>query len=209
MIDCPTRCFILTGPIGSGKTSALRACVARLAQGGGRVAAVAQPDLGRGSDRGAFGFQMELIAGQGEKLVRERFPLARSLGEGEAPPPGRLCLGHFVFEAGAFERAFEFIREAASARPPLDALGLDEMGALELEGGGGLFPALGLALDAARLPGGPLLLLAAKERLAKRLRGLAEGRGLPCALISPPSVDALFEMDGFLPINLTAGRETE
>jgi type II secretory ATPase GspE/PulE/Tfp pilus assembly ATPase PilB-like protein len=56
MIDCPTRCFILTGPIGSGKTSALRAAVARLAEAGRGVAAVSQPDLGRGPDRGALGF---------------------------------------------------------------------------------------------------------------------------------------------------------
>jgi hypothetical protein len=140
---------------------------------------------------------MELVRGQGKKLLRERLPLARSRGEGEAPPPGSLCLGHFVFEAGTFERALGFIREAASARPSLDALGLDEIGALELEGGGGLFPALDLALDAACLPEGPLLLLAAKARLAERLEELAGERGLSFALISPPSVEALLKQMDF------------
>jgi nucleoside-triphosphatase THEP1 len=197
MIDCPTRCFILTGPIGSGKTSVLRAAIARLAGVGCRVAAVSQPDLGRGPNRGALGFEMELMKGQGEKLLHERLPLARSRGEGEAPPPGRLCLGHFVFEAGAFERALGFIREAASARPPLDALGLDEIGALELEEGRGLSPALGLALDAACLPEGPLLFLAAKERIVERLEELAGERGLSFARISPPSVEALLKQMDF------------
>jgi nucleoside-triphosphatase THEP1 len=209
MIDCPTRCFILTGPIGSGKTSALRAFVSRLAEVGLRVAAVAQPDLGRGPDRMASGFELELVSGAGGDLSRERIPLARSLGEGESPPEGGLSLGRFLFEAGAFERALGFVREVAGARPPLDVLGLDEIGGLELEGGGGLFPALCLALDAARAPGGPLLVLSAKARLAERLQGLVEGQGLSCALLSPPSAEALPGMDGFLAINLTAGRNAE
>jgi hypothetical protein len=184
------RCLILAGPIGSGKTSGLGALLRAFSSEGRRIAAVLQPDTGRGPDRVARGFEMEFLSSAGGvasgALSSERIALARELPDGPASsgPLGadEFALGHFLFEAAAFRRAEAFVRAelaAAALRGGLDALGLDEIGSLELKRKEGLWPCLDLALASAAAGSGPsLLVCASRDSNAGGLRDLAAAAGL-------------------------------
>jgi hypothetical protein len=114
--------------------------------------------------------------------------------EAEAGKPlgrGELALGRFAFDPTAFARAGGFIRAALSrVDGRVDALGLDEIGALELARGEGLRTCLDLALAAAVRDGGPrLLVLAARiGESADRLRDLARASGLAASVFGAAEI---------------------
>lgn len=171
----PASCLILSGPIGSGKTTALRSLVADRAERGERVAAALQPDRGRGPDGVALGFQMELLSSASGRLVSERMDLAVSRAQGlvqgrgaESPlGDGRFVFGRFDFRVASFARAEAFLREelgpSDAEGPAVDVVGLDEIGRLELDLVAGLRPCLDLALRAIEGGGGPSLLVCASR----------------------------------------------
>jgi nucleoside-triphosphatase THEP1 len=178
-MDLPRSCIILTGPIGSGKTCALRRIIEELAFAGRRVSALLQPDRGRGPDGVALGFSMEFLSGAGGRLVAERVELARELGSGELPAAGFLELGRFVFDRSAFARAGDFMMKALGAKEGPEALGIDEIGRLEMLRGEGLADCLERALAAVANEGGArVLLCSAREDCVLELRHLAQASGL-------------------------------
>ncbi len=175
----PRSCLILTGPIGSGKTSAMRSIFEGLAADGRRLSAVLQPDEGRRPDGAAIAFAMEYLRAAGGRLAAERASLARELEPGELPTAGYLALGRFVFDRSAFARAEEFLREAVTAKNRVECLGLDEIGRLELQRGEGLMPSLELALAwAADQAGARVLVCSVREDCVVEARRLAQVAGL-------------------------------
>ena len=128
---------VLTGPVHSGKTSLLvRAVPAWRARGlacGGFLSPAATDEAGDGYDLFEIG-------------PDRRRPYLRTRG---APAAERV--GPFVFAPEALERARAILRAAE----PDGLLVIDEVGPLELEGGG-LWPALGGLLG---VRPGPLLLV--------------------------------------------------
>jgi nucleoside-triphosphatase THEP1 len=187
-------CIILSGPIGSGKTRSLKKLVGDLAASGHRVAAVAQPDIGRRPDGGALGFELELMEGALGALRSERLPLARELSPGELPSTGTLTLGRFAFEPESFALAAGFFGRVLAGPALPEALGLDEIGRLELGLGKGLREALDLCLAAAAGEGGRagprLLICASRDAFAVELGLLAESRGLAVELIGREGLTA-------------------
>jgi hypothetical protein len=129
---------------------------------------------------------MELLSTPSGSLASERIALARELPEGPVSPEcfdaDRFALGHFLFEAASFRRAEAFVcSELSTSRPgsSLEALGLDEIGELELKQRAGLWPCLSLALASAAAGTGPsLLVCASRDSNAGALRELAGAAGL-------------------------------
>jgi nucleoside-triphosphatase THEP1 len=175
----PRVCVILTGAIGSGKTSAMRAIFEALAADGRRASAVIQEAKGRRPDGAALGFEMEYLKASGGRIEAERVDLARELKEGELPIPGCLALGRFVFERGAFAGAERFVRSALEGKGKAEALGLDEIGRLEMLRGEGLMDCLELALAALAGAAGPrVLVCSAREDSVVELLRMAQEAGL-------------------------------
>jgi nucleoside-triphosphatase len=136
--------LVLTGPVHGGKTTFLESSLARwsahgLAPGGFLSVAVTGAS-------GATGYDLlELKSGH-------RHPYLRRQGE-----PGAERIGPFFFVPSTLERAKAIIREA----DPRELLIVDEVGPLELRGGG-LWPVVREALSR---PGMSLLLVVREEIL--------------------------------------------
>jgi nucleoside-triphosphatase THEP1 len=171
-------CIIITGPIGWGKTRALRSLVSSLAEEGLRVRAVVQPAEARGPDGRAIDFSMEFLSGADGSLASRRERLAWGSDPGKRGAADAIILDRFTFDGAVFRRATEFLREAAQGLRRAEVIGIDEIGRLELSRGEGLKAALDLALAASSRPGGPLLLLSVREDCVPVLRRLVEASGL-------------------------------
>lgn len=128
----------LTGPVHAGKTTFLERAWPRWASWGLACAGFLSPAVK--DDRGETGYDLLELPG-----LRRR-PYLRRRGEA-----GAVRTGPYVFVAGALERARGILRETGRA----DLLIVDEVGPLELEGGG-LWPDLKAAV---RRPGGAALLV--------------------------------------------------
>jgi nucleoside-triphosphatase THEP1 len=144
--------LVLTGPVHGGKTTFLRRSLARwtargLSSGGFLSVAAAEANGARGYDL------LEVRTGR-------RHPYLRLEGA-----PGAERTGPFFFVPGTLDLARALIRDAG----PAELLVVDEVGPLELRGGG-LWPALGRTL--AR-PGQKALLVVREEILADVVAALA------------------------------------
>jgi nucleoside-triphosphatase THEP1 len=149
--------FILTGPVHGGKTTFLENSLVRwsareLAPGGFLSVAVTDAS-------GATGYDLlELKSGR-------LHPYLRRQGE-----PGAERIGPFFFVPSILERANAIIREAG----PRELLIVDEIGPLELQGGG-LWPVVREALSR---PGMSLLLVVREEILEDVVAALGPSRPL-------------------------------
>lgn len=144
--------LVLSGPVHGGKTTFLERSLARwaargLAPGGFLSVAVTGAS-------GATGYDLS------ELKTGRRHPYLRREGEPDAEQ-----IGPFFFVPSTLERARSIIREA----DPRELLIVDEVGPLELRGGG-LWPALREALSR---PGMRCLLVAREEILEDLATALA------------------------------------
>lgn len=130
--------LVITGPVHGGKTTFLERAWPRWSARGLSCAGFLSPAVT--DENGETGYDLLEIP----SLLRR--PFLRRRGE-----PGAERIGPFAFVAGALERARAILRDPG--RP--DLLVVDEIGPLEL-GGGGLWPAL---RDAVRRPAGTILLV--------------------------------------------------
>jgi len=137
--------LVLTGPVHGGKTTFLERSLARWASRG--IAPGGFLSVAATGASGAAGYDLlELKTGS-------RYPYLRREGE-----PGAERSGPFFFVPSTLERAQSVIREA----DPRELLIVDEVGPLELRGGG-LWPVLPEALSR---PGMKCLLVVREEILA-------------------------------------------
>jgi nucleoside-triphosphatase THEP1/energy-coupling factor transporter transmembrane protein EcfT len=113
------RTLVVTGPAGSGKTPLVRKVVDQLGKRGIPVAGFFQPAMLQDGEK--IGFRIQNTA-TGEVL-----DLARRVAPGE----GRFGTSFEFFEAG-----FELGRRALQEIPPGSVLVIDELGPVELRGGG-------------------------------------------------------------------------
>jgi hypothetical protein len=107
---------------------------------------------------------------------------------GEGPLADAFSVGRFAFDPGAFARAWAFIERALIRDgDPVEAIGLDEIGKLELARGEGLRPCLDGVLGAMAEGRGPRLLVCAARDgdSADALRDLARAAGLEVAESGP------------------------
>ena len=130
--------LVLTGPVHGGKTTFLERAWPRWSARGLACAGFLSPAVT--DEEGRTGYDLLEIP----SLLRRPFLRQRE-------EPGAERTGPFAFNPGALERARAILRDPG--RP--DLLVVDEVGPLEL-GGGGLWPAL---RDAIRRPGGAVLLV--------------------------------------------------
>ena len=134
--------LVLAGPVHCGKTTFLERAAARWAARGVACSGFLSPVVTDAN--GETGYDLvELPAGP-------RRPYLRRQG-----PPEAERIGPFVFVLGALERARTILREPG----PAALLVVDEVGPLELRGGG-LWPAV---RDAVRRPDGTALLVVREE----------------------------------------------
>lgn len=144
--------LVLTGPVHCGKTTFLERATARWAGRGVDCAGFLGPAVIDAN--GETGYDLlELPGGR-------RRPYLRRQG-----PPEAERAGPFVFVPAALERARAILRHPA----PADLLVVDEVGPLELRGGG-LWPALS---EAVRRPETTTLLVVREDILAELAAALA------------------------------------
>ena len=184
------RCVIISGPIASGKTTALRLVMAGLAEEGRNVRAILQPADARREDGKALGFSLELLAGTGGKLSARRERLAWEAEPGERIGGDTLRFGRFCFAASAFRLAEEHIREAVEGPRGAEIIGIDEIGRLELERAAGLKSALDIARAGAARPDGPILVVSARDDYAPTLQYYIEGFGIGTSLAEASDPEA-------------------
>jgi nucleoside-triphosphatase THEP1 len=139
--------LVLTGPVHGGKTTFLEGAWPRWSARGLSCAGFLSPVVT--DEEGGTGYDLLEIP----SLLRR--PFLRRRGE-----PGAERTGPFAFVPGALERARAILRDPGR----LDLVVVDEVGPLELEGGG-LWPAL---RDAVRRPAGTILLVV-RETIADDL----------------------------------------
>jgi len=144
--------IILSGPVHAGKTTFLERAAARLREKGAPLGGYLTPSL-RGPGNRAAGYELVSLADGGRCSF-----LAR-----DSPSPGPRA-GPFFLDPSGLRRAKELIRAA----PDRGLLVVDEVGPLELEGGG-----VRRALDKA-LSGrtGPALLVVRESILGEALESL-------------------------------------
>jgi nucleoside-triphosphatase THEP1 len=174
--------MILSGKVGSGKTSSLRSLAEAATAEGYRVAAVLQRDKDRGPDGIGLGFSMECLSGEQFTLYSESMDLAREKQSEDIPSADMILHGHFAFDAAAFSNALTFISAALDGVECPALIGLDEIGKLELERGEGLRACLDAALAAGSRADGPrLLVLTARSLNVPEIRRLVEASGFRTA----------------------------
>jgi nucleoside-triphosphatase THEP1 len=120
--------LVLTGPVHGGKTTYLGEACRRWSDRGLSCAGFLSPAVT--GDGGETGYDLVELPGP------LRRPYLRRSG-----PPGAERIGPFTFVPAALRRAREILRDPR----PADLLVVDEVGPLELQGGG-LWPALQEAL---------------------------------------------------------------
>ena len=127
---------LLTGPIGSGKTTACARLVDRMRRDGLRVGGILAAAL-IDSDGAKMGIEaVDLLSGARRILATVEAYVAQSL-----PPMTRVIRhGRFLFDVAALDWANDRVRDALDAH--LDLVTVDEIGPLELDRGAGLAPAL-------------------------------------------------------------------
>ncbi len=156
--------LVLTGPVHGGKTTFLESSLARWASRGlapGGFLSVAVTDTS-----GAAVYDLL------ELKTRRRHPFLRREGE-----PNAERIGPFFFVPSTLELARSLIREA----DPRELLIVDEVGPLELMGGG-LWPALREFLSR---PGRRCLLVVREEVLEEVVAGLGPSRPLVFSVRDP------------------------
>ncbi len=134
---------VLSGPVHAGKTTLLERATALWTARGLICAGFLSPAVTDEAGEGGYDL-VELPTGRRRPYLRRR------------GPEGAERVGPYVFVPETLERARAIIRAAGAAEP----LVVDEVGPLELEGGG-LWPALRPALE----PAGRGLLLVVRETL--------------------------------------------
>jgi nucleoside-triphosphatase THEP1 len=144
--------LVLTGPVHGGKTTFLERALPEWERRGLACAGFLSPAVTDAS--GALGYDLVEVPGGGRR------PYLRRQGE-----PGAERTGPYAFVPAALERARAIVRGAGPSR----VLVVDEVGPLELRGGG-LWPALNEALAG---PDRPVLLVARAEIIADLAAALA------------------------------------
>ncbi len=158
--------IILSGPINSGKTTYLHRLIAQTAQAGrslGGITAEAVYEDGRKT-----GYEVQNVA------TGERRPLVRSGGQGD-PGTETVSAGSEVQRVGRFyllESGLIFAREALQAALGKELICLDEIGPLEIKGGGHM-PAFKMLL--AEYHG--TLIVVARKGVVEKLSQMAEVYG--------------------------------
>ncbi len=161
---------VLAGPVHGGKTTLLERATACWAARGFRCAGFFSPAVRDGA--GDKGYDLVELA------TRRRRPYLRRSG-----PDGAERVGPYVFVPETLARAREIIRDAGASQ----ALVVDEVGPLELEGGG-LWPALREALGR----DGAKILLVVREELVKEMtERLAPARPAVVDVRRPDAVRSL------------------
>jgi nucleoside-triphosphatase THEP1 len=161
---------VLSGPVHGGKTTLLRRATSSWAARGLRCAGFLSPAVT--DDAGEGGYDLVEFA------TGRRRPYLRRHG-----PDGAERVGPFVFVPETLARAREIIRASGTSEP----LVVDEVGPLELEGGG-LWPALGEALGRADAR---ILLVVREELVADVTARLAPPRPSVVDLRQPDAVRSL------------------
>ena len=146
------RLIIVSGPINSGKTTYLHRLIEHYTQQGLSVGGVTAEALYEGERK--WGYDVRDVR------TGDRTALVRSAGDIPSPEERLQRVGRFVI----LESGLEFTRKVLEAGLGCDILCLDEVGPLEMEGGGHL-PALKMLL--AEYHG--TLLVAAREAVAGAL----------------------------------------
>ena len=158
--------IILSGPINSGKTTYLHRLIAQTAQAGrslGGITAEAVYEEGRKT-----GYDVQNVT------TGQRRPLVRSGGQGDAGAE-TASAGSEAQRVGRFyllESGLVFAREVLQAALGMELLCLDEIGPLEIKGGGHM-PALKMLLGEYR----GTLIVVAREGVAEKLSQMAKEYG--------------------------------
>ncbi len=186
---------IITGPKGSGKTSALRLRVYGTLVDRQPLCAVYQRQTGRNADGIGRAFELEALSWVGgtsadyvKRLlcVQATDPLVETYRENGFSPTEPL--GPFLFDTSVFQTALDVVRRFL--REPVGrsrVFFLDELGKLELERSRGLFPLVELIVQAIQ---------------ADRRRGLNSRLVCAARLDTLDLLEALFSRWG-LPFSLT------
>ncbi|GAB1484290.1 hypothetical protein MASR2M78_31080 [Treponema sp.] len=121
------KLILITGSIGSGKTSLCRAAYSSLSQNGQSCRGLAQVAGDRAQDGTASEYDLHFLGPELEKAI----PLARRapIELKNIPMEDRIVLGPIVFDGQAFERAEEFLRNTQGTKFFI----LDEIGKLEMD----------------------------------------------------------------------------
>lgn len=162
---------ILSGPVHGGKTTRLERATSSWATRGLTCAGFLSPAVTDEAGDGGYDL-VELGTGRRRPYLRRR------------GPEGATRVGPYVFVPETLERAREIIRGAGASAP----LVVDEVGPLELEGGG-LWPALRVALGR----DGLALLLVVREGLVEGLATRLAPARLTVVDVRRPDVDERLE----------------
>jgi nucleoside-triphosphatase THEP1 len=187
-------CIVLTGSMGSGKTTTLRSLMESLGAEGRCVCAVLQTADARRPDGRAFGFSMAFLSAcDGNRTCRSE-QLARELAPGEILQDGMIGFGRFSFDTAVFLKAQEFIQTGMAGPPRADIVGIDEIGRLELFRDGGLRNTLDSALKHVGRSKVPLIVLSVREDCVPDLRRLVEAAGVETVLVEKLDIDAIMRL---------------
>lgn len=161
---------VLAGPVHGGKTTLLRRAVSSWAERGLRCGGFLSPAVTEESGERGYDL-LELSSGQCRPYLRKR------------GPEGAERVGPYVFVPETLARARAILRAAGDSEPLI----VDEVGPLELEGGG-LWPALREALGR---PAARILLVVREELAAEVAARLRPERLSVVDIRRPDAVESL------------------